>query len=457
MVFTDTLSNFICWHSLKLSMKKYISTALFYLLITQCSLAQNTPGLSIKGRVTDREGTGLPYISIGVKSTPSAGAFSNSAGKFEIYIPQYIAGDSLIFSSIGFDATRIKILPEYKDSITVVLNSKSYILNEIVLGTDSAENLIRRSIAMLNNNLSDKRHILQGFFREIVRSRHTYDRLIEAAVDVMDKGYKNGEGNNAFDFRIRELRKSEDYMDLDWMAAIFNYISPKNGLHGKTTEAIFVHDYIRNHASPFFDIVNAPLNDGFFAFADLSVDSMIVFDNDRLFCIGIQPREPNRDLFPAGTIYVREKDLAIIQMDYYLKAGTTKIKKMLVPGTDYLIHTLIKYKEYDGKMYPSMLYKKSFRQQGNQTKPNEEPGEGLFFDEKFFMVNDIITEKNNTKRFRNKEKQNGKADLYNEEWTYNEDFWKTYNAITETPLQPHIKSSLEREKSLESQYKSSHE
>jgi len=267
------------------------------------------------------------------------------------------------------------------------------ILNEIVLGTDSAENLVRKSVAMLSSTLPHNRYIMQGFFREIVRSRHTYDRLIEAAVDVFDKGYKPGEGNNDFDFRIREMRKSEDYMDLDWMAAILNYISPKNGLHGNNAEAIFLHDYIRNHKSIFFELMNASLNDAFMEFADLSVDSMIVFNNEKLFCIGIQPRYPKGDLLPWGTIHIREKDLAIIQMEYYLKPGCQKAKMLLVPDTDFIIHTLIKYKDYEGKMYPTLIYRKSFRQQGNQTKPGGKSERRSVFDEKFFMVNDILTEK----------------------------------------------------------------
>ena len=73
------------------------------------------------------------------------------------------------------------------------------------------------------------------------------------------------------------------------------------------------------------------------------------------------------------------------------------------------------------------------------------------------MTNEIITENNNLRKFKNKEKQNKDIDLYSEDWEYNEEFWKTYNSVNESPLHPDIKKSLERDHSLTEQFKTKNE
>lgn len=433
---------------------------IFYLLVSILLIIKEGRAQSIivNGRIVDRSNASIPYVNISLNHDPTIGTYSNSDGRFEIKANK---GDTIVFSCIGYENKMLNI-SGYTDSIRVTLDSKTYFLDEITIRTDSASEIVENAISSLRKNLPTEKNILQGFFREVIRSDYTYDRLVEAAVDIFDKGYTPAKGNENLLFKIRELRKSEDYLDLDWKASIMNYLSPKNGLHGNEADALFYHDYIRNNKAMFFELMNAPLNKRFLDFVELTVDSTVIFYQDTLFCVNICPKDLKGDFLPSGTIYIRKGDYAVYEMDLTMRLNSQneQLKNLpfVVPGQDFIFRTIIKYKEYREKMYLSFLYRKSFRQQLNYTKSRKTKGkEGYFYDEKLFITNEIITEKGKFISFKKKERQSKNIDLYSEEWKYNESFWRTYNVLNENPLMPNIRNDLEREVSLDEQFQKKNE
>lgn len=426
------------------------------IVIPMFSWGQTSKLLTINGRVMDFSGSAIPYCHVTVSSDNSQGTYSNSEGDFVFKASNSFVNDSLMFSCVGYRPQRVKIASEM-DTLTVRLEMMSFMLNEIVISSDTALNIIKESIKSLGYNLPKESCILQGFFREIIRSHDTYDRLVEAAIDVYDKGFKNN-GNESLQFKIKEIRKSEDYIDLDWRGAIYNYLKPRNGLHGEEHESLFSSDYIRYNSNQFVKLLNAPLNNDFFDFVNFNIDSTVVYERDTVIRIGIYPKEVNDDYVPGGFIDIRKKDYSFLQMVYILNLSeniSPKFRSLFtVPDQDFIHKTIIKYKEFEGKMYLNFLYRKSFRLQMNHTKFRKSKGaEGMFYDEKYFVTNEIITEKGQVKKFRRKDRQKSDMDLYSENWVYNESFWKDYNVINERPLKPNIKSDLEHERSLEEQFK----
>jgi hypothetical protein len=430
--------------------------SLFIITLINCnSIAQDKGRIICKGRIIDSSGEIIPYVNISVNTEPSLGTYSGNGGKFEILLPAIYSQDSLVFSCIGYEEKTAPIVSNM-DTLTIVLQTKSYLLEEIFIRSDSARNLIEMGIASLKNNLTKNKVILQGFFREVIRSNSTYDRLIEAAVDVMDRGYSDSkEKDNGLIFRIRELRKSEDYIDLDWKASILNYLNPKNGLHGDDMDALFNHDYIRNNRQKFFPLFNATLNEDFLSFVHFSLDSLMTFKGDTLIRVGIEPLDTSAYFLPRGHIYLRLNDYAVfefeIRMEINANGSNTAFK---VPGRSYLFKTIIKYTEYEGSMYLGLLKREAFRQQVNYTKSANSGGRsGYFYDEKIFIVTEIITEKNKGSTFKRKERQKSNMDLYDENWKYNESFWHAYNILLDNPLRPSILFDLERESSLNEQFR----
>lgn len=406
---------------------------------------------TLSGRIYDIDGQSVPFVNICLKSDRSIGTYSNSSGSFTLKIVKHLASDSIVVTCIGYE-TRYLSIGEFQpgDSVAITLQPASYWLSEITIRTDTAVRIVRESLKRFPKTLASQKNITQGFYREIVRSYKTFDRLVEAAVDVFDYGYQH-RTKRPREFRIRELRRSEDYMDLDWRAALFNYIRPINGLHGSGFESLFSHDYIYENHAKFVDALNAPLNAAFLEFVSCSLDGVTTLDGEQVIRIRLEknPDYAFPGLEPSGYLYIRSGDLALLQMEYSLKAPGSEDSGFFVPEDDFIHKTIIKYRDYNGALYLSFLYRKSFRLQGNISKTNK----GFFYDEKLFVATEILTEKDKVARFRRKEKQDRNVDLYSEQWNYNEEFWKSYNVVNETALQPRVRSDLERESSLESQFK----
>jgi hypothetical protein len=412
--------------------------------------AQQSPQIII-GKVLSANADPIPFVHITLNSDRSIGTYTDSKGRFELRLPNLIS-DSIVFTCIGYEDIK-RSLPATMDSLQVNLIQKTYVLPELVISTDTALAILKKAVGHLKYNLADNKNILQGFFREIVRSNTTYDRLVEAAVDIFDNGYNPASGNKELQFRIREMRKSEDYMDLDWMGAIFNYLDSGNGLHSRSN-SLFSHDYIRNNAARFAKD-NGPLNDAFFEYASFTLDSVIQYRGERVLSIGIKPNKVSNGavMSPSGKIYIRERDFAIFQLEFTATINKTDLDFLAVRGENIARSVLIKYQEFNNKMYLSMLYMKAYTFKINVTKFFKTDGkEGFLFDEKLFIVNEIITEKDKLQKFRKKEQQKKNMDLYSERWKYTPAFWETYNVVNENPLQPNVKRDLEREVSLEQQF-----
>jgi hypothetical protein len=432
------------------------SILISFILIACQASAQSTSLIRLTGKVVDETNTPMAFVNLSVVADRSLGTYSNSAGEFDFQLPGNLSNDSIIFSNIGYENSVVAIqdLLSAKVTQSIRLKPRVYILQEIVVKPDSALAIIRESIKRLPNTLANEKNILQGFFREIIRSDHTYDRLVEAAVDVFDNGYHSIK-DNALQFRVREVRKSDDFRDLDWEQSIYNYLRPKSGLHTHF-ESIFFNDYIRNNSCIYSMLLNAPLNnDELYLDVTLTLDSITNIGPDKIWCIGITHKSDSGSFFPKGTIHIRTRDYAILQMEYEVGLDT-EISQLTVPDEPYLHKTLIKYKEYNGKMYVDLLYRKAYRFTTNMAKYDKAKAagkrDGQFFYE-LFVTNEIITEKDKVKSFRKKEQYRKNIDLYKADWKYNESFWNTYNSVNERPLLPNIQKDLERESSLNDQYK----
>ncbi|SKC47696.1 carboxypeptidase-like regulatory domain-containing protein [Ohtaekwangia koreensis] len=432
-------------------MRIFILATFLFLLSKNESISQTRNLINLTGKTLNEDGLAIPFVNISLTSDPSIGSYSNASGEFQI---QFISAqdDSLKFSSIGFANTVIPVykLNDISDSLKVLLHSKVYLLDVVEITSDTALSIVRKSIDKLKNNLDGNKSILQGFYREVIRSDYTYDRLVEAAVDVFDKGYSSGE----MQFKVREIRKSDDFRDMDWKMTIMNYIQPVNGLNGQH-ESLFSNDYIRNNTEKYFFISNAPLNEEFFKEVIFTLDSVGLEDSQEILCIGIRPTSESDYQGSTGHIYIRKKDFAILEMKFELNLEPGH--PFALPGQTFMHQTLIKYKDYQGKMYLSLLHRKSFRFELNEDKFDKAKKkgkvEGHFFNESLFVTNEIITEKSKAKAFQRKERQKGNIDLYSKEWKYNEAFWKNYNIVVQRPLEPSIKKDIERGNTLDEQFR----
>ena len=98
-----------------MKLKKLLKFLTFtFVLFLSSSLAAQT----IKGKVTDSSGEGLPYMNVVEKGNTSNGTVSNENGEFSITVESLPT--SLVVSSMGFETKTVNVADA--SYLTIVVN-----------------------------------------------------------------------------------------------------------------------------------------------------------------------------------------------------------------------------------------------------------------------------------------------------------------------------------------------
>ena len=100
-----------------------LTTLVSLLVLTNASFAQSK---TVKGRVADSKGEGVPSATVTVKGT-STSTTTAADGTFSISVPS--GSRTLVISSVGFDTKEVAI----SDNMSVTLEAKNAALNEVVV------------------------------------------------------------------------------------------------------------------------------------------------------------------------------------------------------------------------------------------------------------------------------------------------------------------------------------
>jgi TonB-linked SusC/RagA family outer membrane protein len=132
--------------SRKLLWERKFFTALILLFVTVFTQAQN---ISVKGKVTNESGQGVPGASVSVKST-STGVSTDNAGNFEIQAP---SNGTLVISSVGFSTVEVDI--KGRSTVNAVMSTSGTTMEQVVVvgyGTQRRE-AVTGSVASINGNV----------------------------------------------------------------------------------------------------------------------------------------------------------------------------------------------------------------------------------------------------------------------------------------------------------------
>lgn len=101
------------------------------LLLSACCSALEAQTIQLQNRVVDgRGGAGIAYVNIGL-SGKNAGTVSDEQGHFKIELPINATDDTLLFSSIGYEAARVPVVVLRELTVPVVMNRKIALLPEV--------------------------------------------------------------------------------------------------------------------------------------------------------------------------------------------------------------------------------------------------------------------------------------------------------------------------------------
>lgn len=334
---------------------------LFFLILTSSSFAQTF--ITIQGKIVSNSND-LPVTTANIFiKRANIGAVSNENGDFIFHIPAEFASDTLTISSIGFKNVYYPI-SKYKpgESLIVSLKPTALVLDPVIVKSRNkkgmAQRLIKRAIDNMELNYPTDPFQMSGYYREYLRKKNTWSNVLEAAIEVEDKGFKTIDEKTSR-VRLLQLRYNQKYRIDSSLAMPYDnnrqkfipgaYIDPMNGNEFLILRS---HDALRNYnrfTLSFLDYFAR----SFVKNHDFWIDSITYVNDVQLYSISFIYNDrygyDSTDNFSArGHVMLRTDNYAIFRLRY----------ETFVFNKDYdgrLYDLTLDYNEIDGKYYPQYI------------------------------------------------------------------------------------------------------
>lgn len=273
-------------------MSNKLYTTLLFSVISICSFGQ----LQVfNGKITDEQNTPLSSVSIRLQKN-GIGTISNQAGIFKLNVPQSFLQDTVLFSSIGYAAKKIAVSQLSSDKQNVILlNSKTQILEEVIVKPTDPITIIQTAINNIANNYLNTPHITHGFYRINTKKGNEYLMLSEAVFDILNYGYTSDKGNK---FSLVKSR----------------YIQDEEGIHGidlgVKPKGLYDADIIKTITESEF------LSKSGLKKHKFKLHKTIKYNDADTYVINFEPKEDSKESLYSGKIYIDKWSHAFVYIEY---------------------------------------------------------------------------------------------------------------------------------------------
>lgn len=382
----------------------------------------------LNGVVLSPDNRPIPYCSVGIWNT-NKGTVCNENGEF---ILNTDLNETLVISIIGFEQ---KMLPvkslTSKENLKIYLTPKQYQLKDVSILAITPLEIIQNAVSNIKNNYPTTPSSLSGFYRETIVDNGEYTRLVEAAIDIYDPGY------------ITKKNKQNETTKLIAVRTSYNLSPVFKGLRYNGLSELFNRNLVKYNGD-FLNKENFPNY-------KYVIDSVTVLNNEPVYVISFSPNENLKMVLSEGSIFIRRKDFAILQINYGVKKNAKywsdqSFNDTLKWNTNY-IEVVLKLEEKNHLLYLNYVSKKYENVYYKNLRSTPSYISTTFSE---LMINDIKTDK--IKPADDFEDMNKKKDIFVQKTSYDSLFWNNYNVIKNTLLQEQVKKDLERQRTLEEQY-----
>jgi len=364
---------------------KSIPLLLLLLHLLQLGFSQT----KIKAKIQAENLAAIPFASISIKKN-SIGTISNTEGDFEIQTPDVNSNKKLLISCIGYKTRAFSVDSLIKEraehnNIVLTLEKKSYQLNEIIINKQfilkNPYEIVSKAINNLPNMLPNKTYNYKAFYRQKHSNESCLTRLIECAISIHDPGISKS--TSEIKVNIDQLKTSLDnrYFNYKLCSIHYEVLTKKRAINLGSyndikTQKLMIHD-VDSVNNSLLDFIQKKskirnynpkklkrghgLNPNFVKEHSLILDTILVYNNEPTYKIKILPHPKKyihkgwgSSLIPLGFMYIRLKDYAIMELEYALVQNPRSKKKSIIKfyGTSIRNKTIVKYKEFEGKMHP---------------------------------------------------------------------------------------------------------
>ncbi len=380
--------------------------------------------ITVSGKVTDRETKEpLPFASVYIKGK-SIGTITNLYGEFDFHIPVEFRNEILVISMLGYANFESPVWSMVSPTPTSIEMSVSAILLQEVLVKDSLSggDILRLALSHIPQNYPMKPFLMEGFYRDVKKVGGTYISLLEAAVEIYDKGYDAPRNK----FKLREgVRLLEVRKSIGYESKFTSYFDQDNLL-----EDLLLHNNIRYRQ----------IEDREEMYMSLNREKNSYYNGHEIYVISHV-----HDYFLK--IFVDKDDYAIVHLEWEASTSNEIVgrKKNMVSRFAGLRKT-IDFKRVDNKLYLNFISITS-KVNWHDMETNELKFETELFQQ--LLINKVTSSTDD--RIGSVEKMRNYGLQY-QDLPYNKKFWDNYNVIKETPLDKKILKDLEKAGPLDKQF-----
>lgn len=416
--------------------------------------------LSLSGMVVDAETREpLPYANILIKML-GIGTVTNSSGQFSFMVRNYISGNQIAFSFMGYSNSYFTIENISRENLVIEMVPKAYELQGITVLPQSAQEIVARAVKNIKRNYHRRPVQMDAFYRNTNYSDTTATQLIEAALLIEDKGIARPSATTKIE--LQEIRKSKNYqvqMDKKHEKAL-EVMEKYFGGHRNIFYRAYANNLVRKYKDdwwykPLTDYETFKYEFEGYVWLDSVKVYKIKFIYDKLWN-GKRASE-NKNSEDAGYIYINASDFGILKIEQWWKMlGKSTIGNK---PDGYFTKNEVGYQKINGKYYMKYAL--------GHTIPNgafvilEDPdapkGEQKIkswqWAEQVLLVTNINANKKEFDRIKYREQLSKIENSYKTTYDYHPEFWTTYNVLKEKPVEIRLIEELEWEKSLTEQFK----
>jgi hypothetical protein len=384
---------------------------------------------TVSGVVIDKNSSEtLPYATIRVYDN-TLGTVSNLSGAFDFHVPTELMKGQLQISMLGYETLLISLLEVRGQNITQFeLTPSVRVLNEVVVADSlTGGEIFQLALAKIESNYPMEPVLMDGFYRDIKKVGDKHEALLEAAIVIYDKNYKAPRDYTKLRERVGivQIRKSFDYKP-----ALTTYFDQYNIL-----EDLLLENSVKYRS----------FNDEPEFYNNLKRETVLGFNNELMYLISLEV--PGYDL----KMYIDKKTYAFYKVEFgwgdmETPIFTTKSSRKLENHVMRL-DKVVEFEPYNGKFYLKYIRARYLNHWIDMETNTLETTTELFQE---LVINDVEIDNPEWVSSSEKMKRYG---LQYQNNSYDEAFWKNYNVIKSSPLDAKILEDLEKEASLQTQFK----
>ena len=381
---------------------------------THGALGQQHQHITIKGEVRDAMSKApLTLVHVKIKNKP-IGVPTNEEGKFALHLSGTAVNDSILISHLGYVSKTLPMQALLQQGFhTILLSKDTLYLQEIVVKDLDPEGIVKAVAGRLKENYATTPFEMEGFYRNAYKELDTYVRQYQAAFTGFDANFLN---RNGLTVGIIKKNISRDFRKFKWRQVEGN--APWHYLWK-----------IRRQLDYFFSGKK-------YQKYEIAVEEVDSFEGEEVYKLQFVLKDTTERI-TVSQAHVRARDNAVLQI-----SGETKIvdpKKFNLGDSLVMAYMggsiLVKYVNYNGKMYPS--YSRSQYQHTVYNGQSEAVGGFDMYEE--VIIHEIRSPSIN----KNKKAFLLALEARRQELPSDSVFWKQYNLPVETALSRAIAKDLE--------------